>query len=118
MIAQLWDQVLAAMTGLGYRLDPSEADSLRDRHFTVSLPSVQREDKASTFARLRVLRDVRIRLQFIEKKDTYFHRDITQEVERVVVALRPALLFESSTLIDRAGGKIAEISFSTFDTLS
>lgn len=118
MIGGLWQSIVGSMAGIGYRLDPSETDSLHDRHYTIYLPSVDRDVDSSTFARTHVIRDVRVRLQFVERKDTFFQRDIHAEVERVSTELRSVLLFESSTLIERSGGMVAEIVFSARDSLS
>jgi hypothetical protein len=118
MIGTIWEYIVETMTGLGYRLDSTEADSLQDRHYTIALPSVQRKTDSSTFARLRVARSVQIRLQFRERKDACFQRDITKEIEQVATTVRSVLLFESSSLIGRAGGMVAEIQFTAIDSMN
>lgn len=118
MIASLWDQIVAAMDTIGYRIDPSETDAIMDRHYTIQLPVVQRDDDASTFTRLRVTRGIRVRIQCREKKNTFFHRDIAQEIEHVAMAVHAVILFETAVLENRAGGVIADISFSAIDCMS
>jgi hypothetical protein len=120
MIATIWDAIVEAMQGLGYRIDTTEQDALLEKRYTVELPQVTRDSAASTMAKMRVVRDIRIRVQFPKRKDTYFQRDIAIEIERVVNALRLVpLLFEASSLEDRAGGVIADIAFaSILDSMS
>jgi len=120
MIATLWESIAGIMADLGYRIDPTEADALADMHYTIALPATIRNpgDRATTFSRMRVTRDIRIRLQFRDRKDAFFARDIAKEIERVAVAIRDVVLFESSALDKRAGGTIAEVQFSAIDCMN
>lgn len=118
MIVTIWNAVVSLMARLGWKLDPTEADSLVDRHYTITLTGNVRNDKSSSFSRVRVLREIRIRLQFRERKDTFFDKIIAEEVEKVSTTLRETLLYESDTVITRAGGKIAEVVFSATDEMS
>lgn len=117
MIRDLWDWTVGVMAGLGWQLDASE-DDLRSGYYMVDLPGDTRKPEASTFARARVERDIRIRLQFRATNDPAEKMTIHEEIERVVTALRSRLLFEASTLTERTGGTIAEIRFSAVDTMS
>jgi hypothetical protein len=119
MIATIWDGIVDEMKDLGYRIDMTEQDALADGRYTIALPVVTRDDMASTTARMRVVRDVHVRVQFREKKDTFFQRDIAVEIERVSNALRTILLFETATLEARTGGIIADIAFTAaLDSMS
>lgn len=117
MIRGLWDWIVEKMTSLGWQLDAKE-DDLRSGYFTIDLPGDLRKPEASTMARARVERDIRIRLQFRSTNDPAEKMNIHEEIERVVTALRSILLFEASTLTERTGGTIAEIRFSAIDTMS
>lgn len=118
MIADLWDSIVQRMKTIGWMIDKNEADSLMDWRFSIRLPQVRRDDLARTFSRISVERDVRVRLQFRDRKDAAFEKSIAQEVEKVAVALRPILLFEASTTQERGGGMVAEVQFSALDSLS
>jgi len=118
MIATIWTSIVAAMQTLGYVLDKSDSDSLQDHRYSIKLPSSARDDRTSQFAKTRIKRDVRIRLQFKDRKDTYFQRDVETEVEKVATALRSTLLYETSSHEERAGGLVVEIQFSATDSMS
>ncbi len=119
MIGPLWDTIVQKMAGLGFLLDSSEADSLVDRHFVVRLPGASRDTVASTTGKARVERDIRLRLQFRERRDASLHRIVAEEVERVVVAMRGTpLLFESYSVGERPGGLIVEMVFSARDSMN
>lgn len=118
MISTLWASIVSLMTGLGWKLDASETDSLMERHYTIQLPGNERWQNGSTWAKTRVKRDIRIRLQFRERKDTHFEKLVAEEVEKVATTLRDVLLYERDSSITREGGKIAEIAFSTDDEMS
>lgn len=119
MIASLWESLVSTMRSAGWVLDQSEADSLADHHYTIKLPAVTRDSSASTTGRARVIRSVRVRLQFRDRKDAYLGKAIAEEIEKVVVALRGTpFLFESADNEERTGGTIAEVVFSARDSMN
>ena len=119
MIGALWTAVTDDLKSLGWVLDPSESDSLMDRHYTIQLPSAERDTTGSVVGKARVIRDVRIRLQFRDRKDCFLQKVIAEDIERVVVAMRQVpFWFERSTIQERPGGYIAEIEFSARDSMN
>lgn len=119
MIGSVWSAVVEDLKTLGWMLDPSESDSLMDRHYTIQLPEAERDTTASVVGRARVIRDVRVRLQFRDRKDAYIQKTMAEEIEKVVVALRQApFWFERSAIETRPGGYIAEIEFSVRDSMN
>lgn len=118
MIATLWHQIVGIMTGIGWFLVQDESD-LAARRYTIQLPAVAREPDVSTFARLAVQRDVRLRLQYPQTKDAGKHLKMNQDIESIANAfLVSPYLFESARLEERDGGFIAEVVFSANDRMS
>lgn len=118
MIATLWHQIVGIMTGIGWFLSQDESD-LATRRYTIKLPSLTREPDVSTFARLAVQRDIRLRLQFPAAKDAGKHLKMNQDIETIANAMLVSpYLFESARLEERGGGYIAELQFSANDRMS
>ena len=119
MIGNLWDTIVSTLTALGLVLDNTETDSLADRHYVIKLPGDQRDDKITTFARSYVNRDIRIRLQYRDRKDARFPLLVAQDIEMMTVALRKTggFLFEASAIEERQGGIIAEVRLSARDSM-
>ena len=107
MIGNLWDTIVSTLTALGLVLDNTETDSLADRHYVIKLPGDQRDDKITTFARSYVNRDIRIRLQYRDRKDARFP----------LLRKTGGFLFEASAIEERQGGIIAEVRLSARDSM-
>lgn len=120
MIGDLWDLIVAKMTALGYTLAADEAGSLVARSYTVALPGDQRDTSGSTIGKARVVRDIRIRVQFPERKDARYQLQVSQDVEEIVTTLRGAgwFSFDSWSAQGRPGGLIAEIRMTARDSMN
>lgn len=121
MIRAIWDDIVDRMRGIGWVLDPSEADSLMDRHYRITQPGNVRDDEKSTTSCIRVVRNFRIRLQFRDKKDAFIDLEMAEAVEAIIRAMFGAghrLLYESSAVESRDGGYIVDVEYSALDGVS